>query len=200
MMSEVVIFRTPPDLAADLRKLAADEGISRSECLRRLVRMHATVDNEAVASATTASPINIRAEPEGGLHDRAARGDHHALAELAGLHYNNAVTGAEPAPMALAQAIAFARLAAVHTEGTRADLLALLFLLDQQSEVLRAVGLTDLADREHGQAVCIAEGMAEDGDQEIADMIVSTAASLTPQSLNIAREMRTHVNEVLACS
>lgn len=126
------------------------------------------------------------AEP---AHCRAARGDGEAFAALAASHYQRGVSGIEPAIIAYARAAEYARLAAM-SRGSRHDWMSFLYLLDQHAELLRTAGLTTLADAAQGEAVALAEYMADDGDEEMSQLVAASADGLTPEVLNIARDLR----------
>lgn len=189
MQTEQVNFRASADFTSLLADLAQREGVTRSELIRRAVADRAELSGSP--------PINISVGPPPvSLHERAACGDADAFSHLAALHYQQAHDGAEPAPIAYAKAVTYARLALI-AANTRTDWLNFMYLLDQQADALRAVGLDDLADTAHGEAVALAEFMAENGDEEIAQMVVSSASDLTPASLNIARGLQERVKEIV---
>ena len=109
------------------------------------------------------------------IHEQAANGSVKAFNQIAAAHYAHADTGRKPAVIALARAVEFGRLAAL--KGGRRQLVSFLYLLDQHSHAMREVGLMALADLTHGHAFALAEDMANEGDQEIADMLVRGALS-----------------------
>ena len=109
------------------------------------------------------------------IHKQAANGNVEALNQIAAAHYADADKGREPAVIALARAVEFGRLAAL--KGGRQEMVSFLYLLEQHSHAMREVGLVALADLTHGQAFALAENMANEGDQEIADMLVRGARS-----------------------
>ena len=119
----------------------------------------------------------IYAEPQSApsIHEQAANGSVEALSQIAAAHYANANKGREPAVIALARAVEFGRLASL--KGGRREMVSFLYLLEQHSHAMRDVGHDALADLTHGQAVALAENMANEGDQEIADMLVRGARS-----------------------
>jgi hypothetical protein len=184
-------FRAGAPLAEALAHRVHKAGCSVSEYLRSIVRDH-------VGLCDPAPSLDIAATPAKSVHELASRGDARGFAELAGLHHQRGLAGAEPAIIAYARAVDYARLAAA-ARGDRQDWLAFLYLLEQHALALREAGLGDLADMANGEAVAIAEFMAEDGDDEIADMLASTADNLTPKALTVARELRDHAKGALTC-
>lgn len=123
-----------------------------------------------------------------GIYEQAASGDLAALNKIAANHYEAAVRAHEPAVIALARAVEFARLAVMR--GGRQESVLLIFLLEQHAFALRDLHLDDLADRTHGQAIALAEGMASDGDEEMASMVIAGAGDFTPAAMMVARDMR----------
>ena len=122
------------------------------------------------------------------LHERAARGDCHAFSTIAAAHYKRAGDGAEPQEIALARAVEFGRLAAL--SGGRQEMVTFLYLLEQHSHALRDAGLNILGDLAQGEAVALAEHMADDGDEELGRMVVAAADALTPGVFMVARDLR----------
>ncbi|MFC4293567.1 hypothetical protein ACFO0A_00685 [Novosphingobium tardum] len=122
------------------------------------------------------------------IHGLAAQGDVEALNQLAAVHYTRAESGIEPAVIALAKACTFARLAALR--GEREEMITFLFLLEQHAHALRDVGLLTMADEAQGEAVALAEHMADDGDEELGRMVVAAADMLTPGVFMVARDLR----------
>ena len=184
-------FRAGAPIAEALALCAERAGCSISEYLRSIVRDH-------VGLADPAPLIDIAVEPARSITELASRGDATGFAELAGLHYQRGLTGAEPAIVAYARSVEYARLAAT-ARGSHQDWLSFLYLLDQNARALRDAGLGHLADLASGKSVAIAEFMAEDGDDEIGDMLAATADRLTAKALTVARELRDHAKGVLTC-
>lgn len=189
MQDARISFRAGAPIAEALAQCANRAGCSVSEYLRSIVREH-------VGLSEPPPSINIAGRPAQSLHELAAFGDARGFAELAGLHYQRGVNGAEPAIVAFARAVDYARLAAM-SRGERQDWISFLFLLERNAAALRDAGLGQLADLASGESVAIAELMAEEGDDEIGDMIAASAGSLTPTSLTVARELREHAKGVL---
>ena len=127
-------------------------------------------------------------------HALAADGDGAAFSALAALYYHHADAGVEPAVIALARAVEFGRLAAM--KGGRREWIAFLYLLEEHSHALRDVGLTGRANSVQAEAFVLAEEIAEQGDEELAEMVVTGAAEVDPAVLMIAREMRRAVEPV----
>lgn len=121
------------------------------------------------------------------IHEQAASGSCEAFNRIAAAHYENAGKGFEPAIIALARAVEFARLAAM--SGGRRELITFLFLLEEHAHAMRDVGLDALANLTQGQAFAVAEHAANDGDQEIADMLVRGAGEVEPGVLLVARDL-----------
>ena len=109
------------------------------------------------------------------IHEQAANGSVEAFNQIAAAHYANAEKGDEPAVMALARAVEFGRLAAL--KGGRREMVSFLYLLEQHSHAMRDVGLMALADLTQGLAFALAGDMANEGDHEIADILVRGALS-----------------------
>jgi hypothetical protein len=105
---------------------------------------------------------------------------------LADAHYRRGLAGLEPAIIAFARSVDYARLAAMN-RGERLDWLTFLFILDAHAAVLRAAGFTHPADLAQAEALALAEYMADDGDEEIGNMVVASAERLSPSVLHIVR-------------
>ena len=129
----------------------------------------------------------IETPPRVSLHEQAAGGSNEAFSRIAAAHYANASKGLEPAIVGLARAVEFARLAAM--QGGRRELMTFLFLLEEHAHAFRDVGLDTLADLTQGQAFALAEHAANEGDQEIADMLVRGAGEVEPGVLLAARHL-----------
>lgn len=131
----------------------------------------------------------LDAEPQAApsIHEQAANGSVEAFNQIAAAHYANADKGSEPAVMALARAVEFGRLAAL--KGGRREMISFLYLLEQHSHAMRDVGLMALADLTQGQAFALAENMASDGDEEVANMLVKGASEVEPGVLLVARDI-----------
>lgn len=186
-----ISFRAGAPLAEALAQCAERAGCSVSEYLRSVVREH-------VGLSEPPPPINIAPERSLSVHELAARGDGAAYAHLADLHYNRAINGDEPRVIAFARSTDCMRFACM-ARGERQDWLNFLFLLDCQASALRSAGYGALADKVLGEAVALAEYMADDGDEEMSNMVASAAGQLTPEALNVARDLRAHVKEAIGC-
>ena len=121
------------------------------------------------------------------VHERAAGGDWHAFSTLAAAHYKRSQEGLEPQEIALARAVEFGRLAAI--KGGRRERVTLLYLLEEHSHALRDAGMDALGDIAQGEAFALAEHMANDGDEEIGNMLVNGAGDVERGVLLIAREL-----------
>ena len=121
------------------------------------------------------------------VHERAAGGDWHAFSTLAAAHYKRSQQGLEPQEIALARAVEYGRLAAI--KGGRRERVTLLYLLEEHSHALRDAGMDALGDIAQGEAFALAEHMANDGDEEIGNMLVKGAGKVEPGVLLIAREL-----------
>ena len=55
---------------------------------------------------------------------------------------------------------------------------------------LRDMGEANAGDRYEGQGVLLAEMAAEDGDAELADLIVNAASLITPGAFSEAKRLR----------
>ena len=121
------------------------------------------------------------------FHERAANGDAEAFSIIAAAHYKRAEDGAEPAIIALARAVEFGRLAAIR--GGRRERVTFLYLLEEHSHALRDAGMDALGDIAQGEAFALAEHMANDGDEEVGNMLVKGAGEVEPGVLLIAREL-----------
>lgn len=93
----------------------------------------------------------------------------------------------------LAEALSFARMAAVN--GDWRDMRVVVFLYGQIAAECRRAGDADAGDAYEAQGYLLAEMMAEDGDEEMADMVVSAAHAVTPAAHMEAKRLR----EALAC-
>lgn len=138
-------------------------------------------------------------EPGGySVHERAASADPEAFATLCGWHRDRAKAGVEPPQIALARASDYARLAAI-ARGDRADWLTFLIVLDNYAAALREVGLDALADHSEAEAVTLAEFMADEGDEEVAAAVASSADTISPEAFTIARNLREHLKGKFGC-
>lgn len=107
---------------------------------------------------------------------RAGFGDLPALRELASAAYLNARADVPAPDLAYMEAITYQRLAAAH--GGNADQRTLLFLLADFARVWRENGNIDLATRFDAEALMLAERLAEEGDEEVGQMVVAAAPAL----------------------
>lgn len=122
------------------------------------------------------------------VFERAVGGDARAFMELAARHYDFAINGHEPVAVAFAQAAVYARLAAAH--GDRDDAIAFIYSLDLVSDALREDGWEEAADARLGEAIAIAEGLAEHGDEEFSDMVLKAADAAPRRALELAAIFR----------
>lgn len=127
----------------------------------------------------------------------AASGDLASLRDLTAAAYALGID-AEPALafVAYSEAITFARLAASH--GGRDDLVSLMFLLSELARVLDEQGETALAICFEAQALLVAEGLVESGDEEIAAMVVRAGAIMPAAVFVEARRQKDQAG--IACS
>lgn len=121
------------------------------------------------------------------FHERAANGECEAFSIIAAAHYKRAEDGAEPAIIALARAVEFGRLAAIR--GGRRERVTFLYLLEEHSHALRDAGMDALGDIAQGEAFALAEHMANDGDDEVGDMLVKGASQVEAGVLLVARDL-----------
>lgn len=119
----------------------------------------------------------------------AAVGDLESLRLLAEHSYWGIGT-ADPAlvPAFYSEAISFARLASAI--GERIDRVNLMFLLSDFAGWWDRNGRPDLAIGYEGQALAFAEAMAEDGDQEVGNMVVLAGDRLPVEVFDAARYVR----------
>jgi hypothetical protein len=164
---KLVGFRAGQQLVDAIAECAKACGCSVSEYLRGLVR-------DAVGLGRTPPPVtfNHPAQPAVSLADlpvttRAAMGDGEAFAVLADAHYRLAVEGKNPAITALAEARVYARLAAA-SRNSREDWLSWMLVCEYYATALRQAGFPEQADIAQAEAVTIAEHMADNGDEEVA--------------------------------
>ena len=122
------------------------------------------------------------------IHDRAADGDGEAFSTIAAAHYKRAEDGTEPAIIALARAVEYGRLAAI--KGGRRERVTLLYLLEEHSHSLRDAGMDALGDIAQGEAFALAEHMANDGDEEVGNMLVRRAGEVEPGAVAIPHDGR----------
>jgi urease accessory protein UreF len=109
----------------------------------------------------------------------AGRGDGEALRQLANSYFEGAYRCAGLQRVAeLAQALTFARLACA--DGTPADGRIVVFLYGQLAAECRAAGVGAAGDNYEAQGYLLAEMMAESGDEEMADLVVASAAAVSP--------------------
>lgn len=133
---------------------------------------------EALNSPSSRSPI----------HD-AGRGDSDSLRSLASEHHNSGLDLTGLGRIAeLGQALSFARLAAVN--GTPGDLRAIVYLYGQLARECRALGDAAAADNYEGQGYLLAEIMAEEGDEDMASMVVASATAVSPGAHKTAKKLR----------
>lgn len=120
--------------------------------------------------------------------ERAAEGDGYALSQFARGAYADAIkaTGAERVAL-LGQAVAFGRLAMVH--GDPADAHATVSILGELAAACRSLGAAVAGDQYEGQGVLLAELLAEDGDDEMADLIAANASQVTAGAFQEARRL-----------
>lgn len=137
--------------------------------------------SRALASAEDASPQS----PLLG----AADGDVDDLRSMVAASYNLAVERRGASCIAaLGEALSFARLAAVN--GTPEDMRVIVFLYGQIAAECRRAGDVGAADRYEGQGFLLAEMLAEDGNEEMADMVVLAAPAVSPGAHREAKRLR----------
>ncbi len=168
MTSRIVNFRASDELAEAISGSAKQSNLSTSEWLRQLAAQRA----EATKMETP-------------IHTRAALGDGEAMSVLADCHYRQALDGSVPQVSALAEARVYARLAAM-ARGTREDWLSFVYVGEHYASALREAGFGDMADKAQAEAVAIAEHMGEDGDEEVARMVVASAEKISPAVMALA--------------
>lgn len=126
---------------------------------------------------------------------RAAFGDLGALREMAGAAYAAVCEPDASAALCYMEAITFARIASA--QGESEDARTLMFLLSTFASFWRAGGDTELETHFEGQALHLAETIADDGDDEVADMVVATA-HLLPAAVHLkARQLSAEPDAVL---
>ena len=116
------------------------------------------------------------------FHERAANGDAEAFSAIAAAHYKRAEDGAEPAIIALARAVEFGRLAGM--KGGRREMITFLYLLEEHSHALRDAGMDALGDIAQGEAFALAEHMANEGDEEVGDLLTKLAQTMIVEILH----------------
>lgn len=120
----------------------------------------------------------------------AAGGDLACQRALADEAYQTARQGGPFAPHAYLEAITFARLAAMH--GELRDQTVIVFLMAEFAGWLAAGSGEELALSTYwgGQALHVAEAFAEDGNDELADMVASGCQELPRAAHEAALRMR----------
>jgi len=119
------------------------------------------------------------------MYSRAARAAPGAFLELAGWHYDQAGLAPGHDMVRLVRAAEHARLAE-QIGATQAAPAILLFLLNEQATAFRALGWADLEDEILAEAVSLADRMAEDGDEDAARILASSAHRIAPTVLTAA--------------
>jgi NAD(P)H-dependent flavin oxidoreductase YrpB (nitropropane dioxygenase family) len=120
--------------------------------------------------------------------NRAARGERSALVELGRAAYRDGLNAEGSARLVtLSQALAFFRLAMLH--GVPADAHATVSVLGEIAASCRCLGDMEAGDLFEGQGVSLAELLAEDGDQEMADLIASNASQVTAGAFREAKRL-----------
>jgi hypothetical protein len=147
-------------------------------------------------SADTPPPINIEvAAPS--VTGRAAQGDAAAFAELANGYLQRGLSGTEPHIIAYARASDCSRFA-VLARGCRDDWLMHITILETYSNALANAGFDQLAIAAQAEALASAESMAEDGDEEMAQIVANIAGTLAPDVVAMARDLRASAIEKLS--
>lgn len=94
----------------------------------------------------------------------------------------------EQAPLAFLEAITYGRLAAA--QGEMADLRHLLLLLSDFGDYWQSQQRGDLAVSYHGQALLLAEALADQGDEQSATLIANSADPLPPSVIFEAQRLK----------
>lgn len=122
--------------------------------------------------------------------ERAALGDVAALRALVAQGLEVIATDDDPdiQAIAFAEAIAFARLAAVH--GGTEDRHALLKLLCDFAALQAERGRQDIANRLEACGLLVAETLADEGDEHLAEMIAKAGATLPAEVFEEVQRLR----------
>lgn len=139
---------------------------------------------DILAMALSAMP---EPEPEP-LILRASYGDLDALREMAANARGTIDGVGVSAPLAYMEAITLQRLVAA--QGDPDDVRALVVLLSSFASFWRGQGHPDLDTYFEAQALNHAESLAEDGDDEVADIVVAAADDLPAAVHIMARQLR----------
>jgi hypothetical protein len=121
-------------------------------------------------------------EPPEPLLVRASWGDIDALREISDAAYQAIGLPGVAKPLAFMEAITFARLAAAQGDGN--DARVLMYLLSQFAAFWRDNDNVELAIQFEADALLLAEAMADEGDEEVGDMVVA-AADHIPASVHL---------------
>lgn len=125
---------------------------------------------------------------EPSLPERASRGDLEALRVMSNAAYVAATSGGEGTALAYMEAITLGRLAAAH--GCIEDCRAVVYLLSTFAGFLQQSGCDTLAVHYEAQALHLAEALAIDGDDEMANMVVAAADKIPPAVYDEVRSIR----------
>jgi hypothetical protein len=74
-----------------------------------------------------------------------------------------------------------------------------MFLLEQHSHVLRLAGLPAMADVAQAEAVALANYLADDGDEEVGNMLVAAGDNLAPEVLELANGAYRWAERTMGC-
>lgn len=192
-MDARVSFRAGAPLAEALAHRAKLAGSSVSDYIRKILGEHVVL-----VSSEAPPPINITVTPARSVHELAAGGDAAAFAELAGWHYERGLSGAEPQVIAYGRATVYSRLALL-SRGERQDWLNHCFLLEANGGALQNAGLGHLATQAIAESVALAETMADEGDERMADFVAGGASGIDPAAMTLARDLLKVAKETAAC-
>lgn len=88
----------------------------------------------------------------------------------------------------LIEALTFFRLAAAHDEAE--DVRGAVVVLGEIAATFRGMGEADFGDHFEGQGVLLAELAAENGNAEMADLVVNAASMIAPGAFAEAKRLR----------
>lgn len=152
----------------------APPAFERGEALR--------TDQPPAALIATAASSPVHGAARGAIEDQRALA---AVSYASGEGRQGAGTIA-----ALAEALSFARLAAI--DGARKDLQVVVFLYGRIATECREAGDPAAGDAYEARGYLLAELMAQDGDEDMAAMVVNAGTAVTPAAHREARRLLDH--------
>ena len=180
MPSPIVNFRATPDLISAMDQAAATAGESKSDFIRKAVAERLDPESIDDSSFDPASTLML-----------AACGDIDAQRAMANRAYEHflAVAGHDDdmAPIALSECLTFARLAALH--GGTCDCETLVFVLARFGEWQADRGRKDIGQRLDATGLILADAMADDGHDSMAQMVAS-CSGLPAETFEEATRLR----------